>query len=82
MFGWLSLPEEVDPDALQTALSHQGVSVLSSRYFQLKGQKPAPYLRITFGSEENDDRFQWALERIRATIDAFSDPPDLTRPVG
>lgn len=82
VFAWLTLPDEVDPDALQAALSHQGVSVLSSRYFQAKGQKPEPYIRITFGSEESDDRFRWALERIKATIGEFASPPDLMRPVG
>ncbi|WP_420412758.1 PLP-dependent aminotransferase family protein [Roseibium sp.] len=82
VFGWLALPPDVDPDALQAALSHQDISVLSARYFQTKGQKPAPYIRITFGSEESDERFRWALERIKATIAEFSEPPDLTRPVG
>ncbi len=28
VFGWLRLPETVDPDALQNALGHQGISVL------------------------------------------------------
>ncbi|WP_209002638.1 aminotransferase-like domain-containing protein [Roseibium alexandrii] len=82
VFGWLALPEDVDPDALQAALSHQGISVLSSRYFQAKGQKPAPYIRLTFGSEENEDRFDWALDRIKTTISTFAEPPDLIRPVG
>jgi DNA-binding transcriptional MocR family regulator len=82
VFGWLALPSDIDPDALQAALSHQGVSVLSSRYFQAKEQKPAPYIRITFGSEENDERFRWALRKIAATIGEFSEPPDLVRPVG
>ncbi|MDN3721324.1 hypothetical protein QW131_24460 [Roseibium salinum] len=82
VFGWLRLPDPVDPDALQAALGHQGVSALSSRYFQAKDHTPAPYLRITFGSEESDERFCWALERIKATIDQLADLPDLTRPVG
>ncbi|MEM9635093.1 MAG: PLP-dependent aminotransferase family protein [Pseudomonadota bacterium] len=82
VFGWLRLPDQVDPDALQAALGHQGVSVLSSRYFQAKDHSPAPYLRITFGSEESDDRFSWALRRVKATIDQLADLPALTRPVG
>ena len=82
VFGWLRLPNMVDPDAVQAALSHQGISVLSSRYFQAKGQSSMPYLRITFGSEESDQRFVWALERLKATIDQLVDLPDLTRPVG
>ncbi len=82
VFGWLRLPDQVDPDALQAALGHQGVSVLSSRYFQIKDHAPAPYLRLTFGSESSDERFRWALKRVRATIDQLADLPDLTRPVG
>jgi DNA-binding transcriptional MocR family regulator len=82
VFGWLRLPETVDADALQAALSHQGISVLSSRYFQGKEHAPAPYLRLTFGSEESDERFRWALACIRATIDQLADLPELTRPVG
>ncbi|MCK7615642.1 PLP-dependent aminotransferase family protein [Roseibium sediminicola] len=82
VFGWLRLPDIVDADALQAALSHQGISVLSSRYFQGKDHAPAPYLRLTFGSEESDERFQWALKRIQATIDQMADLPELTRPVG
>ncbi|WP_428671640.1 PLP-dependent aminotransferase family protein [Roseibium sp.] len=82
VFGWLRLPGPVDPDLLQAALGHQGVSVLSSRYFQVRDQAPAPYLRLTFGSEESDERFCWALERIKATIDQLAELPDLTRPVG
>jgi len=82
VFGWLRLPVGVDPDAIQAALGHQGVAVLSSRYFQVGGQTPAPYLRLTFGSEESDERFCGALERVRATIDQLADLPALTRPVG
>ncbi|WP_208984041.1 aminotransferase-like domain-containing protein [Roseibium aggregatum] len=82
VFGWLRLPETVDPDTLQNALGHQGISVLSSRYFQAKDHRPAPYLRLTFGSEQSDDRFRWALERIRSTIGQLAELPDLTRPVG
>lgn len=82
VFGWLRLPGTVDPDALQTALGHQGVSVLSSRYFQAMNQAPAPYLRLTFGSEPSDERFRWALQRIRATIGQLAEFPQLTRPVG
>lgn len=82
VFGWLQLPDQVDPDGVQAALSHQGISVLSSRYFQLKDHTPAPYLRLTFGSEESDDRFFWALDRIRTTIDQLAELPALTRPVG
>ncbi|WP_298812123.1 PLP-dependent aminotransferase family protein [uncultured Roseibium sp.] len=82
VFGWLRLPDQVDPDALQAALGHQGVSVLSSRYFQVKDYEPAPYVRLTFGSEPSDDRFVWALKRIRATINQLADLPELTRPVG
>jgi len=82
VFGWLRLPDSVDADALQAALSHQGISVLSSRYFQGKDHAPAPYLRLTFGSEESGERFEWALRRLRATIDQMADLPELTRPVG
>lgn len=82
VFGWLRLPETVDPDALQSALAHQGVSVLSSRYFQAKGRASAPFVRVTFGSEPSDDRFRWALGRIGATIAEMADMSDLTRPVG
>ena len=82
VFGWLRLPDQVDADALQAALGHQGISVLSSRYFQAKDHSPAPYVRITFGSEESDDRFRWALNRVKATIDQLADLPVLTRPVG
>jgi len=82
VFGWLRLPETVDADALQAALGHQGISVLSSRYFQGKDHAPAPYLRLTFGSEESDERFCWALKRIGATIGQLADLPELTRPVG
>jgi len=82
VFGWLRLPEAVDADALQAALAHQGISVLSSRYFQSRDHAPAPYLRLTFGSEESDERFCWALNRVRATIDQLADLPELTRPVG
>lgn len=82
VFGWLQLPDAVDPDVLQAMLSHQQISVLSARYFQDKSQKPAPYIRLTFGSEVSDDRFAWALERVRETIDQLAAPPDLTRPVG
>lgn len=82
VFGWLHLPENVDPDAVQAALSHQGVAVLSSRYFQAKDQQAAPYLRLTFGSEEEDGRFEWALARLRSTIEELANFPALTRPVG
>ncbi|WP_422374056.1 PLP-dependent aminotransferase family protein [Roseibium sp.] len=82
VFGWLRLPEGVDPDALQAALAHQGIAVLSSRYFQVKDHVPAPFLRLTFGSEEADDRFLWALKRIKSTISQLADLPQLTRPVG
>jgi DNA-binding transcriptional MocR family regulator len=82
VFGWLRLPDGVDPDALQAALGHQGVQVLSARYFQGRDHAPAPYLRLTFGSEPSEDRFCWALERIRATIGQLAELPALTRPVG
>lgn len=82
VFGWLRLPECVDPDALQAALGHQGISVLSSRYFQAREHVPAPYLRLTFGSEQSDERFRWALQRVAATIGQLADFPALTRPVG
>lgn len=82
VFGWLRLPEAVDADALQAALGHQGISVLSSRYFQGRDHAPAPYLRLTFGSEESDERFRWAIKRVRATIGQLADLPELTRPVG
>ncbi|WP_208987393.1 aminotransferase-like domain-containing protein [Roseibium marinum] len=82
VFGWLRLPDAVDPDALQAALGHQGVAVLSSRYFQVRDHAPAPYLRITFGSEPSEDRFRWALGKVRATIDQLADLPELNRPVG
>jgi DNA-binding transcriptional MocR family regulator len=82
VFGWLQLPDHVDPDALQAALSHQGISVLSSRYFQVKDHAPAPYLRITFGSEESEEKYCWALNRVKTTIDQLADLPVLTRPVG
>lgn len=82
VFGWLRLPDHVDPDALQAMLAHQRISVLSARYFQARDHAPAPYLRITFGSEESEDRFSWALERVRASIDQLAELPDLSRPVG
>ncbi|TYC54180.1 PLP-dependent aminotransferase family protein [Rhodobacterales bacterium] len=82
VFGWLHLPDGMDPDALQAALAQQKVSVLSSRYFQARGQTPAPYLRLTFGSEQSDETFRSALERVRETIDRMAGLPDLVRPVG
>ena len=82
VFGWLCLPDHVDPDAVQAALGHQRISVLSSRYFQAKDNAPAPYLRITFGSEESDDRFFRSLEKVRSTIDQLAELPELGRPVG
>lgn len=82
VFGWLRLPDHVDADAVQAALGHQRISVLSSRYFQLRDHAPAPYLRITFGSEESDERFCQSLEKVRATIDQLAELPELSRPVG
>ncbi|WP_420334898.1 PLP-dependent aminotransferase family protein [Roseibium sp.] len=82
VFGWLRLPGHVDPDAVQAALGHQRISVLSSRYFQAKDNAPAPYLRLTFGSEESDDRFFHSLEKVRSTIDQLAELPELGRPVG
>lgn len=82
VFGWLRLPDNVDADALQAALGHQGIAVLSSRYFQGRDHAPAPYLRLTFGSEEADERFFWALQRLRATIGQMADLPETIRPVG
>jgi len=82
VFGWLRLPDGVDPDAVQAALAQQKVSVLSARYFQARDHAPAPYLRITFGSEESDERFQQALIKVKSTIDQFAELPDLVRPVG
>ncbi|MEP2703748.1 MAG: PLP-dependent aminotransferase family protein [Roseibium sp.] len=82
VFGWLRLPETVDADAVQAALSHQGVSVLSSRYFQAQDHASAPYLRLTFGSEQSDDRFEWALNRLKSTIDQMAEQPAIVRPVG
>ncbi|MBN9673028.1 PLP-dependent aminotransferase family protein [Labrenzia aggregata] len=82
VFGWLGLPEGADPDAVQAALAQQKVSVLSSRYFQARDRAPAPYLRITFGSEDSDERFREALARVKSTIDQFAKLPGLVRPVG
>ncbi|MET1416409.1 PLP-dependent aminotransferase family protein [Roseibium sp. HPY-6] len=82
VFGWLRLPDHVDPDAIQATLGHQRISVLSSRYFQSRDHASAPYLRLTFGSEASEERFCKALERVRATIDQLAELPDLSRPVG
>ncbi len=82
VFGWLRLPEHVDADAVQATLGHQRISVLSARYFQSREHAQAPYLRLTFGSEESDERYFKALEIVRATIDQLAELPELGRPVG
>ncbi|MTI04560.1 PLP-dependent aminotransferase family protein [Roseibium denhamense] len=82
VFGWLRLPDRVDPDGLQAALRQQGVAVLSARYFQVRDHKPGPFIRLTFGSEESDDRFYQSIRKVRQTIDHLADLPALTSPVG
>jgi len=82
VFAWLRLPAGVDPDAVEATLAHQGLSILSSRYFQTPGRNPAPYMRVTFGSIADDGRFIEALDRVAATIGRFVRGPERSQPVG
>ncbi len=82
VFGWLALPEEVDPDVIQTAMAQQNIAVLSARYFQTRNARRAPFLRITFGSVESDDLFRTALQKLQSTISQFAASPSLGQLVG
>lgn len=82
VFGWLRLPKDVEADVVEAALSHQGITILSSRYFQTRGQPPAPYLRLTFGSIADNTRFNAAIERLASTIERIGAGRALTQPVG
>lgn len=82
VFGWLKLPDGVDADTVEAALLHQGVSILSSRYFQTPERKPAPYLRITFGSIADDQNFADAVDRVAAMITRLSAGRVFSQPVG
>lgn len=82
VFGWLKLPEGIDPDALEAALLSQGIAILSSRYFQTPGRAPAPYLRLTFGSIADDQKFADAVGRVAEMIDRFARGPERSLPVG
>ncbi|WP_417667964.1 PLP-dependent aminotransferase family protein [Roseibium sp.] len=68
VFAWVGLPGGADPTAVEATLAHQGVAVLSSRYFQVRDKEPKPYLRITFGSIVGDTEFARAMERLRDAI--------------
>lgn len=82
VFGWLRLPENLDPDVVEAALSHQDVTVLAARHFQAGGQASAPYLRITFGSIADDDAYREAIDRVAAAITRLPTLRRLQHPVG
>ncbi|WP_417687213.1 PLP-dependent aminotransferase family protein [Roseibium sp.] len=68
VFAWVGLPKGADPVAVEASLAHQGVAVLSSRYFQVREKAPRPFLRITFGSIVGQREFEAALMRTRDVI--------------
>ncbi len=82
VFGWLKLPENVEADVAEAAMMHQGITVLSACHFQAGGQKPAHYLRLTFGSIVDDGVFERAVVRVRSTMDRLSSRRSLSQPVG
>ncbi|MTI44267.1 PLP-dependent aminotransferase family protein [Roseibium hamelinense] len=68
VFGWLTLPGQTDGDALEASLRHQGVGVLAARHFQVHAARSAPHVRLTFGSVQDDRKFQTAIDLVASML--------------
>jgi DNA-binding transcriptional MocR family regulator len=67
---WLTLPAATSATAVTTALSKQGLQIVSGTdcSFTAKGER---YIRIAFGAEGNKDRLEKGLYLLRKAISSY-----------
>ncbi|WP_209015940.1 PLP-dependent aminotransferase family protein [Roseibium sp. RKSG952] len=72
VFGWLALPDSLDADVLEASLRQQGVGVLAARHFQVNALRSAGFMRLTFGSVADDQKFRFGIDRVAAMLDTHA----------
>lgn len=70
VFGWLHLDPETDPGAVEAELRRRGVAALSSRYFQSADRRPAPFMRLCWGSIAGETEFRTAINCVAEVLAA------------